>query len=60
MTADDKALTRVCIIDFNTGKVAYDQHVKPPSPITDYLTRLVRKYQDLAYPHLYPIQAFLK
>ena len=39
MTADGKALTRVCVIDFDTGKVAYDQLVKPPSPITDYLTR---------------------
>ena len=39
MTADGKALTRVCVIDFDTGKVAYDQLVKPPSSITDYLTR---------------------
>ncbi|KAN0141687.1 hypothetical protein V8E53_000149 [Lactarius tabidus] len=39
MTADDKALTHVCVIDFDTGKVVYDQLVKPPSPITDYLTR---------------------
>ena len=38
MTADGKALTQVCVIDFNTGKVAYDQHVKLPSPTTDYLT----------------------
>ncbi|KAI0286382.1 hypothetical protein BC826DRAFT_1049111, partial [Russula brevipes] len=39
LTADGKALTRVCIIDFATSKVVYDQLVKPPSPITDYLTR---------------------
>ncbi|KAH9061888.1 hypothetical protein EDB87DRAFT_383981 [Lactarius vividus] len=39
MTNDGKALTRVCVIDFDSGKVVYDQLVKPPSPITDYLTR---------------------
>ncbi|KAN0141756.1 hypothetical protein V8E53_000218 [Lactarius tabidus] len=39
MTTDGKALTHVCVIDFDTGKVLYDQLVKPPSPITDYLTR---------------------
>ncbi|KAN0141708.1 hypothetical protein V8E53_000170 [Lactarius tabidus] len=39
MTTDGKALTHVCVINFDTGKVVYDQLVKPPSPITDYLTR---------------------
>ncbi|KAN0141760.1 hypothetical protein V8E53_000222 [Lactarius tabidus] len=39
MTTDGKALTHVCVINFDTGKVVYDQPVKPPSPITDYLTR---------------------
>ncbi|KAH9025150.1 ribonuclease H-like protein [Lactarius hengduanensis] len=39
MTNDGKALTRVCVIDFDSGKVVYDRLVKPPSPITDYLTR---------------------
>ena len=34
ITADCKALTRVCVIDY----AAYDQFTKPPSPITDYLT----------------------
>lgn len=29
------------MIDFATSKVVYDQLVKPPSPITDYLTRCV-------------------
>jgi RNA exonuclease 1 len=43
LTQDGKALTRVCIIDFATDKVVYDQLVKPPSQITDYLTRLVLK-----------------
>ena len=40
---DGKALTRVCVINFETGNVVYDQLVKPPSPITDYLTRCVDK-----------------
>ncbi|KAF8259317.1 ribonuclease H-like domain-containing protein [Lactarius quietus] len=39
MTMDGKALTRVCVIDFSKGNVVYDQLVKPPSAITDYLTR---------------------
>ncbi|KAN0141724.1 hypothetical protein V8E53_000186 [Lactarius tabidus] len=39
MTTEGKALTHVCVINFDTGKVLYDQLVKPPSPITDYLTR---------------------
>jgi len=42
-TTDGKALTRICIIDYGTGKVVYDQFVKPPSPITDYLTRYVEE-----------------
>ena len=35
MTAEGKALTWVCVIDFDMGKFAYDQLVKPPtkSPI---------------------------
>ncbi|KAH9484836.1 putative exonuclease [Psilocybe cubensis] len=39
LTEDGKELTRVCIIDYNTGIVIYDQLVKPTKPITDYLTR---------------------
>jgi RNA exonuclease 1 len=42
-TTDGKALTRICVIDYGTGKVVYDQLVKPPSPITDYLTRYVEE-----------------
>ena len=37
MANDGKALSRICIIDLNSGKVAYDQLVKPPNPSTDYL-----------------------
>ena len=44
ITADGKALTRVCVIDYATDKVAYDQFVKPPSPITDYLTWCVSQF----------------
>jgi RNA exonuclease 1 len=43
LTQDGKALTRVCVIDFATANVVYDQLVKPPSPITDYLTRFVHR-----------------
>ncbi|KAI0293180.1 hypothetical protein B0F90DRAFT_1670908 [Multifurca ochricompacta] len=39
LTEEGKALTRVCIIEFVTSKVVFDKLVKPPSPITDYLTR---------------------
>ncbi|KAI0249691.1 hypothetical protein BJV78DRAFT_1283805 [Lactifluus subvellereus] len=39
LTQDGKALTRVCVIDFTTNKAEYDEFVKPPSPITDYLIR---------------------
>ncbi|OCH88140.1 hypothetical protein OBBRIDRAFT_735036 [Obba rivulosa] len=39
LTEDGKELTRVCIIDYATGKVIYDQLVKPSKPIQDYLTR---------------------
>lgn len=39
MTEDGKELARVCVVDFNTGLVMYDQLVKPSKPITDYLTR---------------------
>ena len=46
LTEDGKALTRVCIIDFVTNKVVKDQLVKPPSPITDYLTRCVLTTHD--------------
>ena len=33
MTANAKALTRVCVVDFTTSKVVCDQFVKPPTPI---------------------------
>ncbi|TFK22234.1 ribonuclease H [Coprinopsis marcescibilis] len=39
ITEDGKELTRVCIIDYYTDTVVYDQFVKPAKPITDYLTR---------------------
>ncbi|KAH6885653.1 ribonuclease H [Coprinopsis sp. MPI-PUGE-AT-0042] len=39
MTEDGKELTRVCLIDYQSGCVVYDQLVKPTKPITDYLTR---------------------
>ena len=39
VTEDGKELTRVCLIDFTSGIVIYDQLVKPSKPILDYLTR---------------------
>lgn len=41
VTEDGKELTRVCLIDFTSGIVIYDQLVKPSKPILDYLTRYV-------------------
>lgn len=39
MTEDGKELTRVCIIEYESGIVVYDRLVKPLKPVTDYLTR---------------------
>ncbi|KII92706.1 hypothetical protein PLICRDRAFT_155437 [Plicaturopsis crispa FD-325 SS-3] len=39
LTEDGKELTRVCMIDYHSGVVVYDQLVQPPKPIVDYLTR---------------------
>ncbi|KAF8907850.1 hypothetical protein CPB84DRAFT_1767719 [Gymnopilus junonius] len=39
ITEDGKELTRVCLIDYTSGIVIYDQLVKPSKPIIDYLTR---------------------
>jgi len=39
VTEDGKELTRVCMIDYDTGIVIYDQLVRPSKPILDYLTR---------------------
>ncbi|KAF8554782.1 ribonuclease H-like protein [Imleria badia] len=39
LTEDGKELTRVCIIDYESGIVVYDTLVKPPKPVIDYLTK---------------------
>lgn len=39
LTSDGKELTRVCLIDFFTSNIIFDQLVKPAKPIVDYLTR---------------------
>lgn len=39
LTEDGKELTRVCIIDYESGIVVYDTLVKPPKPVVDYLTK---------------------
>ncbi|PFH47268.1 hypothetical protein AMATHDRAFT_152547 [Amanita thiersii Skay4041] len=38
-TEGGKELARVCIIDYYTQNVVYDQMVKPSKPVVDYLTR---------------------
>ena len=45
VATDGKMLTRACVINFDMGKVAYDQIVNPPSHITliDCVTRCVDK-----------------
>ncbi|KAI9445650.1 hypothetical protein BJY52DRAFT_424792 [Lactarius psammicola] len=56
-TNDGKVLTRVCVTDLDSesGKIIYDEPVKPPSPITDYLTR-----GDLSFSHLTLTHVFLE
>ncbi|KIK90919.1 hypothetical protein PAXRUDRAFT_150845 [Paxillus rubicundulus Ve08.2h10] len=39
LTEDGKELTRVCIVDYESGIVIYDKLVKPPKPVIDYLTK---------------------
>lgn len=39
LTEDGNELARVCVIDYATTKVVYDQLVKPKKPVLDYLTR---------------------
>ncbi|KAI1787109.1 ribonuclease H-like protein [Ganoderma leucocontextum] len=39
LTEGGKQLARICIIDYTSGIVVYDQLVKPSKPVTDYLTR---------------------
>jgi RNA exonuclease 1 len=39
LTEDGKELARACIIDYHSGKVVYDQLVKPGKSVIDYLTR---------------------
>ncbi|KAG1889870.1 hypothetical protein F4604DRAFT_1876618 [Suillus subluteus] len=39
LTEDGKELTRVCMIDYESGIVVYDKLVKPPKPVTDYMTK---------------------
>lgn len=36
---DDKALTRVSMVDYDTNQVVYDRLVKPARPIVNYLTQ---------------------
>jgi hypothetical protein len=51
LTEDGKELTRVCVVDFHSGIVLYDQLVKPSKPIVDYLTRYVSPAKLLTPPN---------
>ncbi|PPR07234.1 hypothetical protein CVT24_010171 [Panaeolus cyanescens] len=55
LTEDGKELTRVCLIDYYSGIVVYDQLVKPQKPITDYLT----KYSGITEEQLAPVTTTL-
>jgi hypothetical protein len=52
VTENGKELTRVCVIDFDSGIVVFDQLVKPSKPILDYLTRFFGPLVFVAYPSL--------
>ncbi|THH05849.1 hypothetical protein EW145_g4504 [Phellinidium pouzarii] len=39
LTEDGKALTRISVVSYASGEVLLDELVKPPKPITDYLTK---------------------
>ncbi|KAF9050462.1 ribonuclease H [Panaeolus papilionaceus] len=54
-TEDGKELTRVCLIDYSSGIVVYDQLVKPQKPILDYLT----KYSGITQEQLAPVTTTL-
>lgn len=41
MTEDGPELTRATVIDFDTGKVVFDELCKPAKPVKDYLTQYV-------------------
>ncbi|KAF7304934.1 Ribonuclease H [Mycena kentingensis (nom. inval.)] len=63
LTEDGKELTRVCLIEYYSGVVVYDQLVKPAKPVVDYLTSyfpLLRRTRSRPLPlprppHLTPI-----
>jgi len=41
MTAEGPFLARISVIDVASGKKVYDEVVKPPGVVTDYLTKFV-------------------
>ena len=41
MTAEGPFLARISVIEVSTGKKVYDEVVKPPGVVTDYLTKYV-------------------
>jgi RNA exonuclease 1 len=39
LTEDGPELTRATVIDFESGKVVFDELCKPGKPVKDYLTQ---------------------
>ena len=42
VSEDGQELARVSVVDFQSGVNVFDELVKPPKPVIDYLTRFVR------------------
>ncbi|KAI6037556.1 hypothetical protein EDC04DRAFT_3141981 [Pisolithus marmoratus] len=62
MTEDGKELARICVIEYESGIVIYDKLVKPPKPVTDYLTRwsgMTEAHLATATTTLSDVQAYL-
>ncbi|KAF7315936.1 Ribonuclease H [Mycena indigotica] len=55
MTEDGKELTRVCLLEYYSGVVVYDQLVKPSKPVLDYLT----KWSGITAAQLSPVTTTL-
>lgn len=51
MTEEGKQLARVCLIEYASGIVIYDQLVKPGKPVVDYLTRYASFHVVVGSPH---------
>ncbi|KAI5116896.1 hypothetical protein M0805_004164 [Coniferiporia weirii] len=55
LTEDGKALTRLCVVAYATGEILLDELVKPPKPITDYLTQWSGITEEMLRPVTTPL-----